>query len=168
MTQSSRKRKLKATDEELDYEKQPRLHKIKSGNTKKVRVRNLLPIKDASGKIIQKSCKEIIDEPESPSLGTEEVHKPTKSEIIPSSTKEFFQKRQDIIQEKKTFIANCASSILSNPEGNIGMLKSLRLLLEDRENPESLVTIRKLVTASLGCLFVDVIPGKMLFYYYYI
>ena len=167
MTQNSRKRKLKSNqDEELDYEKQPRLHKVKSGNMKKVKIRNLLPIKDASGKLIQKSYKEILDEPESPSFETQEVCASTKTQAtrIPSSTKEFLQKRQEIIEEKKNFIANCASSILAHPEGNIGMLKSLRLLLEEKEHPESLVTIRKLVTASLGCLFVDIIPGMIMLF----
>ena len=163
MTQNSRKRKLRShdDDQEYEYEKQPRLLKVKHQNVKKVKIRNLLPLKDASGKIIQKSYKEVIEEPVSMTFETEKHSKPEKADKVPSSTKEFIKRRQDIIEEKKNQIANCASSVLANPEGNIGMLKNLRLLLEDKQHPESLVTIRKLVTASLGCLFVDIIPGMI-------
>ena len=165
MTQG-RKRKLKVrNDQELEYEKQPRLNRIRNKSEKKIKVRNLLPIKDSSGKIIHKQYKEVVEDPD-PQTESPAQEKESKNiaqpVAIPKSAKALMRKRDAIINQKKDVIANVVSSVLTNPEGNIGMLKSLQSELETKEHPECVVTIRKLVTASLGCLFVDIIPGNLL------
>uniref|UniRef100_H2YPG9 Nucleolar complex protein 3 homolog n=1 Tax=Ciona savignyi TaxID=51511 RepID=H2YPG9_CIOSA len=68
-------------------------------------------------------------------------------------------KRRKHIQEMKMKISQLACEILAEPQKSIKMIKDLRLMMEDRECPESFYTVKKLVTVSLSCLFVDIIPG---------
>lgn len=157
---SNRKRKYK-DDEELHFEKQARLTKKHTASKKKV---HLLPIKAQSGKIIQQYYEEELPklESEEPSIIEEVVQE--KPECNLPSTKELLENRKMNINEKKTTIANIVSDVLANPESNIKLLGKLRHMFESKDSPESLVTIRKLVTASLGYVFVDIIPGMFLFY----
>ena len=161
MTLRKRKQKTKI-DEELMYEKQPRWMKARNSGKKKTRIRTLLPIKTASGKIIQQSYEEELPQQEN----TEENQSRStclqkKDVVVVKSTNELIKSRKEIIEQKKTYIANVVSEVMANPEGNIMMIKNLRLLLDDRDNPECMLTVRKLVTAALGCLFVDIIPGNL-------
>ena len=159
MTQKRKRKQKNADNEELKFEKQARLLKNAKETKQKV---HLLPIKAHSGKIIQQYYEEDV-----PAI--EEIEKPKNTldskqeeECHFQSTKELLENRKININEKKSSIANIVSDILANPETNIRLLGKLRHMYESKDSPESLVTIRKLVTASLSYLFVDIIPGWLI------
>nr|XP_002119269.1 nucleolar complex protein 3 homolog [Ciona intestinalis] len=164
----TQKRKLnQINDKELKFEKMPRISKeFNSKGSKKKEKKfnsNLLPIKVASGKVLQQSVSEDEEEEEEEVeeliCEAPEVQNENVSKEPALTTKDLLLKRKKNIQEAKSKISQLASDILAEPQKSLKMIKDLRLMMENRESPESYYTIKKLVTVSLACLFVDILPG---------
>jgi len=173
MTQKINKRKRKLNKNKngkeavMPYEKVPRfsqmrgesqLKKLNSGKDN-VKKRQLLPIKAASGVIISQEVEEeIIDEKQNEET-TEQETVPVKKTYIPESKEQMLINRKKVLTERRTRIGFLATSILAEPQASLKLIKELRLLVEDRESPECLATVRKWATASMSAVFIDIIPG---------
>ncbi|XP_076800160.1 nucleolar complex protein 3 homolog [Clavelina lepadiformis] len=146
---------------EENFEKRPRLFQKEILPQKNGKIRNLLPIKESSGKFIPQTYEEqeVLDHQEDYE-DSKTIEKSVEKTLQPARSKEeLLIQRRKLIVEKKEKIALLSSSIVADPQSSLKMIKELRLMLEDRDTPESFVTIHKLVIASLACLFVDIIPG---------
>nr|CAB3264388.1 nucleolar complex protein 3 homolog [Phallusia mammillata] len=155
-----RKRKNNKSLEEEVFEKKPRFIKghENAQKSRNVKSRHLLPIKIPSGKIVTQTVEveqneeSVDDVPSAPPTST-------KTESTSITKTNLAANRRVQIAKAKNKIAKLASAIVAEPQANIKYVKQLRLMLEDETSPESCATTRKLVVASLACLFIDIIPG---------
>jgi len=170
MTQKMNKRKRKLNNKNgkdmvMSYEKVPRFSQVQGeshfkklkSNKDNVKKRQLLPIKASSGAIISQEVEEEVNDKEEPIQ--QESAAPVKKTYIPESKEQMLINRKKILMEKRTRIGFLATSILADPQASLKLIKELRLLVEDRESPECLATVRKWATASMSAIFIDIIPG---------
>ncbi|XP_014661540.1 PREDICTED: nucleolar complex protein 3 homolog [Priapulus caudatus] len=120
-------------------------------------VKHLLPIKSRKHGIIHQSV-DIQQEPDPVPAEEQEkpIVKPVKLPVL--STVQLYADRQRKLAAKKLSIGNLASSIIEDPEENVGKLKQLRMTLYEQD-PNIMVTVKKWAMMSLLEVFKDITPG---------
>ncbi|PIK52414.1 putative nucleolar complex protein 3-like [Apostichopus japonicus] len=177
---SKKSRKSKARNQDnilLDFEKLPRMLEEKPEEERK-QVKQMLPIKDAQG--LKRQWREAGDrrrkrarsnlpkrlawrqEMVVPQIDTstaaKETQKAATKNLPEVSTVNFFAARQQKLAVKKREIAAIASSLTEDPEKYVKKLKTLRLLIAV-EDPDIVLTVRKLGMVSMTEVFKDIIPS---------
>ncbi|XP_071491607.1 nucleolar complex protein 3 homolog [Diadema antillarum] len=159
-TKSRKAKKHEKENKLASFEERPRLTPSHTGQQSASNMKALLPIKHAGGLeyrwIQQEEEKE--EEAEDPEQKTELDEDKIEPALQAISTIQLFAQRQEKIVQKKQRIAMLASSVVEDPEKNVNRLKDLRAMLDVQE-PDIVVTTRKLVMLSLVEVFKDVTPG---------
>ncbi|KAI9282059.1 nucleolar complex-associated protein-domain-containing protein [Umbelopsis sp. AD052] len=135
------------SDEEQDYELKPR--KVSSEWTKKDKFTKL-PIKLPGGKWEQ-AAEEYSDEDEEepvPEIDSE------LSEIEMEDSAETQEPKKKTFLARKEELAQIASTIMEDPESNIGLLRTLKSISEDK-NPK----IAQLALLTQLAVYKDIVPG---------
>ncbi|XP_071828024.1 nucleolar complex protein 3 homolog isoform X2 [Apostichopus japonicus] len=172
---SKKSRKSKARNQDnilLDFEKLPRMLEEKPEEERK-QMKQMLPIKDAQG--LKRQWREAGDPEkeegeEQPaetageeagddtSTAAKETQKAATKNLPEVSTVNLFAARQQKLAVKKREIAAIASSLTEDPEKYVKKLKTLRLLIAV-EDPDIVLTVRKLGMVSMTEVFKDIIPS---------
>lgn len=149
-----KKRKLEVS-EEKSYEKSPR-NNFYDKDDKKV-YRSLLPVK-IKNKIIpqQKEVKQKESDVEEDMELEEEVEE--QAEQSSCAAEQIFKQQQNMVDIKRK-MALIALSVIENPQEKYAGLRQLRLLLEEVDNSELKVMVRKLGMITLMEVFRDIIPS---------
>jgi hypothetical protein len=174
--EDNRRRKSRKRSPAIEgYEVESGIRKAATWSEDGEAVRQLLPVKTKRGLVQQtapaggvsgSSSENEEDEGSSPpdpweDPGGEVVPGSTvKSSITtkPQNAVEVFVSREQKLTEKKTIIAVSANKILENPEGNIGLLKTLKTLCMEKD-PQVAITTRKLAMISFAEVIKDIAPG---------
>lgn len=147
------------SDDEQQYEKQPRL-----SQTKKDKESKRLPIKLKSGLLQQVAEESSSDQADSEDLDGSDTDADAALKKAGSSGNAI-KDNEDIphttsitapttLLEKKEELAAVASKVMEDPEANIGRLKRLRELGQD-----SSPTVQKLALLTQLAVYKDIIPG---------
>uniref|UniRef100_A0A672FIN5 Nucleolar complex protein 3 homolog n=1 Tax=Salarias fasciatus TaxID=181472 RepID=A0A672FIN5_SALFA len=146
--------KKRGSEVTKDYEKLPR----KMARIEQKEVIHLLPIKDKTGLIPQKTfpiCVSEVGVSRGYNMSSWPEGAAESMEGLTAEERE--QRRAQKIQEKKLRIAALGSAVISDPISNVKRVKELRGMLMEAD-PSVAVTVRKLVMVSLMEIFKDVAP----------
>ncbi|KAI8584338.1 hypothetical protein K450DRAFT_219372 [Umbelopsis ramanniana AG] len=138
------------SDEEQDYEMKPR--KVSSEWTKKDKFTKL-PIKLPGGKWEQAAEDEYSDDDEEKEEPVPEIDSEL-SEIEMEDPVETLEPKKKTFVARKEELAQIASTIMEDPESNIGLLRTLKAISEDK-NPK----VAQLALLTQLAVYKDIVPG---------
>lgn len=125
------------------------------------KVKLALPIKTATGKVVQNYVDE--DDDSGKENGTENKEQVSeKPDVVeeerPKSAMELIREKNEFFEMSKEKIAYLCRQVMANPQEEMKKLKELRTMLIDTEVRKSYM-LRKLILVSLCEIFKDIMPS---------